>query len=129
MATTERLAKALTYTGSGSHAAEIASLRAAIASGQTIYANDLNRIATLINNMNGHTHTYDDYWQIPTFGNNGDRTTYGPEDKTTNNIDQVYDVSTNTATGAEISAARHNELQFSLNVLAYHVHGIDDRTS
>jgi hypothetical protein len=125
---TERLAKALVWTDSGSQAGEIASLRAAIASGQTIYANDLNRIGTLINNMNGHYHTYDDYWQIPTFGNNGDRTTYGPEDKNTNSIDAVITAPTDTASNTTITASRHNELKTALNVLAYHLHGIDDRT-
>ena len=48
MATTERTAKALVYTNSGSQAGEISSLRTAIASGSTIYANDLNRISTYI---------------------------------------------------------------------------------
>ncbi len=129
MATTERTAKAINWTNSGSQAGEIASLRAAIASGQTIYANDLNRIGTLINNMNGHYHTYDDYWQIPTFGNNGDRTTYGPEDKNTNSIDAVITAPTNTASDTTITASRHNELKDSINVLAYHFHGIDDRTT
>jgi len=64
MAQTERNAKALNWTNSGSQAAEIASLRAAVAAGNTIFANDLNRIATLINNMNGHVHTYDDAYQL-----------------------------------------------------------------
>jgi hypothetical protein len=129
MATTERTAKAINWTNSGSQAGEIASLRAAIASGQTIYANDLNRIGTLINNMNGHYHTYDDYWQIATFGNNGDRTTYGPQDQNTNSIDAVITAPTDTASDTTITASRHNELKTALNVLAYHFHGIDDRTA
>jgi hypothetical protein len=126
-ASTQRTAKAINWTNSGSQAGEIASLRAAIASGQTIYANDLNRIGTLINNMNGHYHTYDDAYQLATYGNNGDRNNYY-EDKNTNSIDQVVTAPTDTASNTTITASRHNELQYALNVLAYHVHGIDDRT-
>jgi hypothetical protein len=128
MATTERNAKALNWTNSGSQAAEIASLRDAVSAGNTIFANDLNRIATLINNMNGHVHTYDDAWQLATFGNTGDRTNY-LEDKNTNSIDQVVTAPTDTASNTTITASRHNELRNAINAIAYHVHGIDDRTS
>ena len=128
MAQTERNAKALNWTNSGSQAAEIASLRAAVAAGNTIFANDLNRIATLINNMNGHVHTYDDAYQLATFGNTGDRNNYY-EDKNTNSIDQVVSAPTDTASNTTITASRHNELRTAINILAYHYHGIDDRTS
>jgi hypothetical protein len=127
MATTERNAKALNWTNSGSQAGEIASLRNAVSAGNTIFANDLNRIATLINNMNGHVHTYDDAWQLATFGNNGDRNNYFV-DKNTNNIDAVNSAPTNTASDTTITASRHNELRDSLNQLRVHFHGIDDRT-
>jgi hypothetical protein len=127
MATTERNAKALNWTNSGSHAAEIASLRTAVSAGNTIFANDLNRIATLINNMNGHVHTYDDAWQLATFGNNGDRNNYY-EDKNTNSIDAVTTAPTDTASNTTITAARHNELKDAANAIAYHYHGINDRT-
>jgi len=128
MATTERTAKAINWTNSGSQAAEIASLRGAVAAGNTIFANDLNRIATLINNMNGHVHTYDDAYQLATFGNTGDRNNYY-EDKNTNSIDQVVSAPTDTASNTTITASRHNELRTAINILAYHYHGIDDRTS
>ena len=128
MAQTERNAKALNWTNSGSQAAEIASLRDAVSAGNTIFANDLNRIATLINNMNGHVHTYDDAYQLATFGNTGDRNNYY-EDKNTNSIDQVVSAPTNTASNTTITASRHNELRTAINILAYHYHGIDDRTS
>jgi hypothetical protein len=128
MAQTERTAKAINWTNSGSQAGEIASLRNAVAAGNTIFANDLNRIATLINNMNGHTHTYDDAYQLATFGNNGDRGNYY-RDTTTNSIDAVVSAPTDTASNTTITASRHNELRAALNVLAYHFHGIDDRTS
>ena len=127
MPTTERTAKALVWTDSGSQAAEIASLRGSVASGETIRATDLNRIGTLINNMNGHYHTYDDAYQLATFGNTGDRTDYF-EDKNTNSIDQVITAPTNTASDTTITASRHNELKDAINILAYHSHGIDDRT-
>ena len=45
MAQDARTANSLIYTNSGSQAGEISSLRAAIASGSIIYANDLNRIS------------------------------------------------------------------------------------
>jgi hypothetical protein len=128
MAQTERTAKALNWTNSGSQAAEITSLRTAVAAGNTIFANDLNRIATLINNMNGHVHTYDDAFQLATFGNTGDRNNYF-ENKNTNNIDAVTSAPTNTASDTTITASRHNELRAAINVLRAHFHGIDDRTS
>jgi hypothetical protein len=128
MAQTERTAKALSWTNSGSQASEITSLRSAVAAGNTIFANDLNRIATLINNMNGHVHTYDDAYQLATFGNNGDRGNYYV-DKNTNTIDAVTSAPTNTASDTTITASRHNELRAAINELRVHFHGIDDRTS
>jgi hypothetical protein len=78
--------------------------------------------------MNGHVHTYDDAYQLATFGNTGDRNNYY-EDKNTNSIDQVVSAPTNTASNTTITASRHNELRTAINILAYHYHGIDDRTS
>lgn len=128
MAQSERTVKALVWTNSGSQAAELSSLRTAISGGNTIFANDLNRIGTLINNMNGHYHTYDDAYQLATFGNTGDRTNYY-EDKNTNNIDSILSAPTNTAANTSITAARHNELRDSINTLRQHFHGIDDRVA
>lgn len=128
MAQSERTAKALVWTNSGSQATELNSLRTAISGGNTIFANDLNRIGTLINNMNGHYHTYDDAYQLATFGNTGDRTDYY-EDKNTNNIDSILSAPTNTAANTSITAARHNELRDALNTLRQHFHGIDDRVA
>jgi hypothetical protein len=127
MAQTEKNATALTFTSSGSQAAEIASLRTAISSGSTIFANDLNRIGTLINNMNGHYHTYTDDYQLATYGNNGDRTNYS-ESKNTGGPDAITDAPTNTAADTSITASRHNELKDAINQLRYHNHSIDDRT-
>ena len=127
MATTERTHKALNWTNSGSQAGEIASLRAAIQSGNVVYANDLNRIAILINNMNGHYHTYDDAYQLATYGNNGNRNNYY-RDANTNSIDAVTAAPTNTASNTTITASRHNELANATNQIRLHYHGIDDRT-
>jgi hypothetical protein len=128
MAQTQRNAKALVWTNSGSQAAEISSLRSAVAAGNTIFATHLNRIATLINNMNGHYHTYDDAYQLATFGNTGDRNNYYV-DKNTNSIDAVTSAPTNTTSDTTITASRHNELRAAINQLRTHFHGIDDRTS
>ena len=127
MAQTERTAKALNWADSQTHASLIASLRTAVAAGNTIFATDLNKIATLINNMNGHVHTYDDAFQLATFGNNGDRNNYYV-DKNTNNIDAVTSAPTNTESDTTITASRHNELRAAINQLRVHFHGIDDRT-
>lgn len=128
MATTERTANSLTFTGSGSQAAEIASLRTAISSGSTIFANDLNRIGTLINNMNGHYHNYDDAYQLAAYGNTGDRNNY-IEGKNTGGPDQVFAAPTDTAASTTITASRHNELKDSINAVRQHYHEINDRTS
>lgn len=128
MATTERTAKALVWTDSGSQAGEIASLRGSISSGEVVRATDLNRIGTLINNMNGHYHTYEDAWQLATFGNTGDRTNY-IQDKNTNSIDATTSAPTDTSSNTTITASRHNELRAAINELRVHLHGIDDRTS
>jgi hypothetical protein len=127
MATTERTAKSLNWPNKASQEDEIRDLRIAIAAEKTIFASDLNKIATLINNMNGHVHTYDDAWQLATFGNNGDRNNYY-EDKNTNNIDAVVNAPTDTGAGTPITASRHNELRTAINVLRSHFHGINDRT-
>ena len=128
MATTERTAKALIFTDSGSQAAEIASLRGSISSGQIVRATDLNRIGTLINNMNGHYHTYDDAYQLATFGDNGDRTNYY-EDKNTAGPDATITAPTNTAANTSITASRHNALRDALDEIRSHNHSIDDRTA
>ena len=76
MAQTEKNFESLTFTNSGSLATEIATLRTNIQAGNNIVATDLNRIGTLINNLNGHYHTVQDAYQLATFGNNGDRGNY-----------------------------------------------------
>ena len=128
MAQSEITATSLTFTSSGSQAAEITSLRTAIGSGSIIYANDLNRISTLINNMNGHYHTYTDSYQLATYGNNGDRTNYS-ESKNTGAPNSITSAPTDTAANTTITAARHNELKDAINNIRNHYHEINDRTS
>jgi hypothetical protein len=125
--TKQRSAKAITWTNSSTQAAEIASLRVAIADDKVIYANDLNRISTLINNMNGHYHTYDDAYSLKTFGNKGSSSPLLT--KNTNSINSTTNAPTNTSANTNITASRHNELKDALNNLRIHSHGIDDRTS
>jgi hypothetical protein len=127
MATTERTANSITFTSSGSQAAEIASLRTAITAGNTIFANDLNRVATLINNMNGHYHTYDDAYSLKTYGNTGSSSPL--ETKNTSAPDAITSAPTDTASNTTITATRHNALATSVNELRAHYHTIDDRTS
>jgi hypothetical protein len=123
----ERTAKLISWPAGTNQAVELASLRSAVQSGNMIYANDLNRIATLINNMNGHYHTYDDAYQLATYGNTGDRTDYY-EGKFTAGPDQVFAAPTDTAANTSITASRHNELKDSINAVRQHYHQIDDRT-
>lgn len=128
MATREITHNSIEFAGKNEQYAEITSLRASIQSGGLIYANDMNRIANLINNMNGHYHNYTDMYQTATYGNNGDRGTY-TEGKNTNSIDAANYVGNGTAAGTDVSAARHNELRDAVNQLRVHYHGIDDRTA
>lgn len=129
--TTERTATRITWPTAGgdeNQAAELTSLRTAIQSGNTIFANDLNRVARLINNMNGHYHTYEDAYQLATYGNNGDRTNYYVE-KNTGGPDATITAPLDTAANTAITASRHNELKDAINQLRYHNHSIDDRTA
>lgn len=127
MAQTEKNFGSLTFTDSGSLATEIATLRTNIQAGNNIVANDLNRIGTLINNLNGHYHTVQDDYQLATFGNNGDRGNYS-ETKNTASPDATIAAPTDTAANTTITASRHNELKDSINTLRNHYHTIDDRT-
>lgn len=108
----------------------ITTLKNAIGVGKTIYANDMNEIARLINLMNGHYHSYDDAYQLATYGNTGDRTNY-----IATRFTELADVTTNpnnaglSTAGTEINAARHNALADAVNVIKTHNHEIVDRYS
>lgn len=122
MAQTERSPKTNNYPSN----APIAGLRSQITSGASVDAADINGLINLINGWIGHTHTYDDAYQLATFGNNGDRTNYY-EDKTTANtaLSTVGQVSS----GSTITAAKHNEMKDRCNSLRGHSHVINDRTA
>jgi hypothetical protein len=124
----ERTANSIVWPAAVDQAAELASLRTAIQSGNTIFANDLNRVATLINNMNGHYHTYDDAKQLATYGNTGDRTNYVVA-ISTGVAQDTTSAPTNTAANTAITAARHNELKDAINNIRNHNHEIGDSTT
>lgn len=122
MAQTERSPKTNNYPSNS----PIAGLRDQIASGQLIDAADINSLITLINAWVGHTHTYDDAYQLATFGNNGDRADYY-EDKTTQN--SGVSTMNGVSAGDLIAATKHNEMKDRCNSLRGHDHTINDRTS
>ena len=111
----------------------ITQLKDAIGVGKTIYANDMNEIARLINLMNGHYHNYDDDYQLATYGNTGDRSSY-TESRNTDladdftNPNNVPNAGLSEA-GAEISVNRHNALANAVNTIRVHNHSIVDRYS
>lgn len=120
MATTERSPKSNTFTDNG----PISTLRNNIVAGNNINASDINSLIGLINGWLGHYHTYDDAWQLATYGNNGDRGNYY-EDKSTAAIGgSIATVSSSNS----IDATKHNEMRNSVSSLGSHVHSIDDRT-
>lgn len=122
MAQTERSPKTNNYPSNS----PIAGLRGQITAGATIDASDINGVINLINGWVGHTHVYDDAYQLATFGNNGDRTDYY-EDKTTANsgVGAVGGISA----GNNVTAAKHNEMRNACNSLRGHDHTINDRTA
>lgn len=125
MATTERTAKSLTWTGSGSLSTDIANLRAAIDVGQPISAANINSLVGLINNAISHYHTYDDAYQLATYGNTGDRNNYY-EDK--NTAGTGISNPTSVTSGNVINASEHNAMRNAIDSLRTHSHSINDRT-
>jgi SOS-response transcriptional repressor LexA len=119
---TERSPKSNSYPSNN----PISGLRTQIAAGQPIDAVDINGLIDLINEWIGHTHTYNDAYQLATYGNNGDRTDYY-EDKETGNtaLSTIGQVSA----GSMISSDKHNEMRNRCNSLRGHDHTINDRTS
>jgi len=128
MAQTERNPKSITWTGLGSLATDIANLRNVIASGQDISAANINSVAALLNNALAHYHTYDDAYQLATFGNNGDRNNYY-EDKSSNPPSFRPGDRASVTAGTDITASHHNDLRSAAEFLRTHYHSINDRTS
>jgi hypothetical protein len=123
MATTERSPKANSYPSN----AIISTLRSNIASNNTVTASDINNLISLINNWLGHYHTYDDAYQLATYGNTGDRNNYYV-DKNSSVLGGSVAAS-NVNAGENIAASTHNAMRNSVATLASHTHSIDDRTS
>lgn len=128
MAQTERNPKSITWTSLGNLATDIANLRAVIAAGQDISAANINSVASLLNNALAHYHTYDDAYQLATFGNNGDRNNYYV-DKSSNPPAFRPGDRASVAAGNDITAAHHNDLRDAAEFLRSHYHTIDDRTA
>lgn len=128
MAQTERNPKSLTWSGSGSLATDIANLRAVIAANQIITASNINSLSTLLNNAMAHYHTYDDAYQLATFGNNGDRNNYYVDKNTAAPALRPGDLG-GVVAGTDITATHHNSLRNAAEFLRSHYHQIDDRTA
>ena len=122
MAQTERSPKVNNYPSN----APIAGLRGQITPGASIDAADITGLINLINGWIGHTHTYDDAYQLATYGNNGDRTNYY-EDKTTSYTG--FSFIGGVSAGSVVTAAKHNEMKDRCNQLRGHSHSISDRTT
>jgi hypothetical protein len=127
MATREIYHNSINYTGSDTIASNIATLRTNIVSGAIPTASDHNTLISMINNMLGHYHNYNDQYQIATYGNNGDRGTYS-ESKNSNPPAYRPGNTGTVDTSTVITAARHNLMKDGCNFLRSHFHQIDDRT-
>ena len=113
----------------GPAAIDITQWRNRVTSGDVIEAADINQLIGWINAWDNHTHTYTDYYQQATFGNNGDRTNY-QESKTTAAHDEATADISQVAVGNIITAAKHNEMIGPVNKLQNaHFHAINDRTT
>lgn len=120
MAQTERSPKANSFTDNG----PITILRTNIQAGNVINFADIEQLINLTNGWLGHFHTYDDAYQLATYGNNGDRSNYY-EDKNTVTIGTAM---ANIAAEDTITATKISELRGNINLLGNHNHDIDDRT-
>ena len=102
----------------------IAVLRTNIQPGNAINFADITSLINLTNGWLGHFHTYDDAYQLATYGNTGDRTDYY-EDKNTSTMGGTVEA---IVTGDTIAATKLNEMAFWVSLLANHHHDINDRT-
>jgi len=116
------------WTGINNLAQDIASLRNVIAAGQDISATNINTLSSLLNNSLAHYHTYDDAYQLATFGNNGDRNNYY-ESKDTNPPALRPGNLGNVTAGTDITASHHNTMKDAATFLRTHYHSINDRTA
>lgn len=132
MAQVTRSPKSWSYADVGNLNYYIGVLRNNIKANAVITYSDLQTLINLINNAIGHYHTYDDAYQLATYGNNGDRNNYYRDTSTytaysvsgQGGMSGIGGVSTSTT----ITAAKHNEMAYNMRVYGYHTHQIDDRT-
>jgi hypothetical protein len=112
---------------SGDPTTNINNAVASFVAGGTIRASHFNYIVDAVNQMNGHNHTWTDYYQQATYGNNGDRNNY-QQTSTSNGPDGAVGLSALSA-GTVISASHHNAGRTAVSALASHTHTENDRTS
>ena len=124
MAQTERTT---TLVNGGIDTATIATLRGNIDVGKPIRASDLTFIKNMVNNANGHYHSYYDVAQSATYGNNGNRNTYA-DTRDSGGVDTTRTVTESVSSGASITTAMHNDLALSINELRNHTHSAYDAT-
>lgn len=133
MATTERSPK---YNQAYVNNGPITTLRTNIQAGNTVTYSDISTLAGMMYNWLGHYHTYDDAYQLATYGNNGDRNNYY-EDKSSGSVNNGTSTSNwpsaqtgkfPSGIGATITAEYHNAMKADTAALASHSHQIDDRT-
>lgn len=134
MATTERTPK---YNNAYVDNGSIAVMRENIQTGNVINYADISLLAGLIYNWLGHYHTYDDAYQLATYGNSGDRTNYY-EDKASGSVNNGTSTTSwpsaqtgkyPSGIGATITAEYHNAMRADIAALASHSHEINDRTA
>lgn len=97
-------------------------LRTRFAVNNTVLADDVNNLRTLMNAFQRHYHRYTDYDRIQTYGNNGST---GSRDVDTSILTGYSDPGTVSA-GDTISASYINGHVNAVNVLRSHSHAIDD---
>lgn len=134
-AQTARTQKSFTLTNAGDWSTLIANMRANINAGNTITAADVNTVIEMTNNMLGHYHTYDDAYQLATYGAGygqwpgaGDRTNYYENKSTNRGVGFPADITKVTADSL-ITVTKHNELASASRSMRGHDHDINDRTA
>jgi hypothetical protein len=98
------------------------SLRSRFAVNNTVLADDVNNLRTLMNAFQRHYHRYTDYDRIQTYGNNGST---GSRNVDTSILTGYSDPGTVSA-GDTISASYINGHVNAANTLRNHNHAIDD---
>lgn len=133
-AQTARTQKSFTLTGASDWSTLIARMRANINAGSEITAADVNTVIDLTNNMLGHYHTYDDAYQLATYGagygnwpSAGDRTNYYEDKSTVRGAGFPVNIA-KVAVADTITLAKHNELAGASRSIRAHDHDINDRT-